>query len=190
MSILPACMYIHHVCTWCPHKTEENIGSCYRGSWTAMWVMELEPRSSAIATSALNHWAISLSPRLLIKKGKGTLKGGSGLVNWGISPTVLWDVRVAVGNAHATVHMWREVRGQLPAVGFSCFCFVLFWVRVYLCNFGACPGNHFVNQIDLEITEIHQRAGIKGVCQHLQALLPFLFEFQGLTSGHLTLCFY
>lgn len=127
MSIFLAYMYGHHVCTWCP-EARDNVGSCYRGSQTAMWVTGLEPRSSAIATSALNHWAISLASRLLIKKGKGTLKSGSGLENWGISPQsllvfkikiILWGVRLGSG-ARAWHGTHVEVnKEQLSGVGFS-----------------------------------------------------------------------
>ena len=38
---------------------EEGFGSHYRWLWATIWLLEIEPRATGRAASALNHWAIS-----------------------------------------------------------------------------------------------------------------------------------
>ena len=62
---LPACMFMHHVCTvpkearkgcWIPWNWN------YSYLWAAMWVLGIEPGPSGRPASSLNHWA-SLQPQ-------------------------------------------------------------------------------------------------------------------------------
>lgn len=54
-SILPACMYRHHMHTVSLHR---NLN--YRSLWAAMWVQRNKSRCSVRIASHFNHWAISL----------------------------------------------------------------------------------------------------------------------------------
>jgi hypothetical protein len=55
-----------HLCTWM-HRYMQHMHAWswiswnwgYRPLWAIMWVLEIEPRPSRGAASALNHWAIS-----------------------------------------------------------------------------------------------------------------------------------
>ena len=55
MSVLPACMYVHHVHAWCPKRSEEDPGSPETGVTGSCKELGIKPRSSARAASALNH---------------------------------------------------------------------------------------------------------------------------------------
>jgi hypothetical protein len=57
MCILLACVYLYHVCVWCPQRSEKDI-KVRRVSYN-MWMLATEPRSSAKAASSLNSWSRS-----------------------------------------------------------------------------------------------------------------------------------
>lgn len=65
-SVLPECMSLYHVHTWCLQKPKENIvfletAVIDRQVWTAVCVMEIKPGSSR-RSGALNHWEFSSPP--------------------------------------------------------------------------------------------------------------------------------
>ena len=60
-----------HVCVACvclvaQRSEEEHWNPWVRWSWAIMWVLGIEPRSSARAPSTLNHWANSLAPSVAL----------------------------------------------------------------------------------------------------------------------------
>jgi hypothetical protein len=57
----PACMFVQHVHVVSTHgRGYQILWSChYRQPWAAVWVLGVEPRTSARATHALSNWAIS-----------------------------------------------------------------------------------------------------------------------------------
>jgi hypothetical protein len=61
MSILLACMYVHHMCDQCPWRSQEDISSPGTG---VMDGCELRAESWAYtrAINAVNHYVISLAP--------------------------------------------------------------------------------------------------------------------------------
>lgn len=60
MSVLSVCIYVH-----CVHAGSKDVKrglrvlwtSGYRWLWNTMWLLEIEPRSSARTKVAFNHWA-------------------------------------------------------------------------------------------------------------------------------------
>ena len=52
-------MYWSHVSEW---GFQITWNRSYRQFWAASWVLGVEPRSSRIAATTLNHWAISPAP--------------------------------------------------------------------------------------------------------------------------------
>lgn len=69
MNALPPCMYMYHVCL-VPVKVHRRRqipwdSSC-RWLWTAIWVLGIEPPSSATAASSRYYWANSPLPALHI----------------------------------------------------------------------------------------------------------------------------
>lgn len=70
VSVLSACIHVHHMCAWCPHRSEEafdplKLDLCMVVSHP--WVLGTEPRSSAgaISKSGSHLQAISPVPCLL-----------------------------------------------------------------------------------------------------------------------------
>lgn len=61
MSLLLACMAVHHKCTWCWRRSEEGVGSpvgtAVLDSWESpyVWLLGIKPRTSARATGALRN---------------------------------------------------------------------------------------------------------------------------------------
>lgn len=57
MTVLLACMYIHHVCAWCPRNSEEGSDLLDQESQTVVsrkWMPKIKPKSSARAGSTGN----------------------------------------------------------------------------------------------------------------------------------------
>lgn len=42
LSVWLACTCVHHVCTWCPWRSEEASGPVELELWRVMWVQELK----------------------------------------------------------------------------------------------------------------------------------------------------
>lgn len=65
MHVFHVCMHVHHRYTWCPQSQEESIKSPgtreYEHLGAHVWVLVIEPASSARAVSALNYCATSLA---------------------------------------------------------------------------------------------------------------------------------
>lgn len=67
ISILLACMSIHHVCPWClwkPEETSESMNGNCGQLWITVWMLGTEPRSSIRAASTFSCWAIAPAPIL------------------------------------------------------------------------------------------------------------------------------
>lgn len=75
MSVLPACsVYIAY--PWRPEMVLGLWNWSYRGLLTAMWVLEIKPRS--FATSAFNHGANTPAPGVpLLTHSRGTEQTGA-----------------------------------------------------------------------------------------------------------------
>lgn len=59
MSVLPVCMSVHYMQSWCPQRSEEGIGPPELEVWIAMnhhVVLGTEPQSIARATSESSTW--------------------------------------------------------------------------------------------------------------------------------------
>ena len=73
MSILLACMYVHSVCAWCPWRigcqdSSDPLVLDYK--MIAMYVLEIEPRSSARPTSILiNVLSIQSAGLVFLRQG-------------------------------------------------------------------------------------------------------------------------
>lgn len=57
IKMLPACMFVNHVCVWCLRMSEDGIrspetGITYRMLWVTRWLLRTELASFARATSA------------------------------------------------------------------------------------------------------------------------------------------
>lgn len=63
MSAFTACIFLHHVHSWCPWRSGEGFRSL-GASVTGLQVIgvEIKLRTSRKAANTLNHWAVSLSP--------------------------------------------------------------------------------------------------------------------------------
>lgn len=62
--ILPEYMSVSHVSAWFPCESQENMGILRLELWMVVnhhWILGIKPRSSTKATSALDHWVISLT---------------------------------------------------------------------------------------------------------------------------------
>lgn len=67
MNVLLACIYVYYVYAWCMWRTKEGTRSLENGitgGCEPLW--ELGINFSVRATSAANHWAISLTPIVII----------------------------------------------------------------------------------------------------------------------------
>jgi hypothetical protein len=70
MSVLPACMYVHHKCVLCPRRPEEGIGSL--GSGVMDGCEKIKPESSQehqvllTTVSFFQTWNLSLSLSLSV----------------------------------------------------------------------------------------------------------------------------
>lgn len=65
MSVLTECLYMHHGMLGAYRSQKESVGSPgtrATDDWVVMWVLGIEPMSSARASCATNCWAISLVP--------------------------------------------------------------------------------------------------------------------------------
>lgn len=59
MGVLPACMFVYHVCSWFPWRSEEGTGVLE----SQMWVLGIEPRYPGRSASTFNYQAISPAPQ-------------------------------------------------------------------------------------------------------------------------------
>lgn len=55
MCVLPVYLYVYHMCAWCPRRPKKVCQMILLGTG----VLEIEPRSSDRATSALNHSVVN-----------------------------------------------------------------------------------------------------------------------------------
>jgi len=68
MSILPICMYVYHVCAWCPQNTERALDPLELKLWMAVnHHTELSPTLYKRA-STLNRSDIFLAPALSLEE--------------------------------------------------------------------------------------------------------------------------
>ena len=58
MCILPACVFVHYMCAWCPQRPEEGIRVPKIGvidNHVLLWGLGTKPRSSGKIISTFNH---------------------------------------------------------------------------------------------------------------------------------------
>jgi hypothetical protein len=52
MDVLPACLYVNHVCAWYMQRPEDGVGS--QNVVSSMWGLRTKPRSSGRAVRAFH----------------------------------------------------------------------------------------------------------------------------------------
>ena len=58
MGVLPTCMSVHHVHSWCPQRPEDSVKSSGTGATDdckPLWKLGIDSGSSGRADSTLNH---------------------------------------------------------------------------------------------------------------------------------------
>lgn len=69
MNSLTSYISVHYAHAWYPLMSRRGIRSIeigIRDAWATMWVLGIEPRSSARVTHALKYWAISSDPSMIL----------------------------------------------------------------------------------------------------------------------------
>lgn len=64
----PACIYVYHMCVWCPQRSKEGVRSPGTGVTLVVSccvVAEIKPISCLRLASSLNYWTISPFPQLI-----------------------------------------------------------------------------------------------------------------------------